>query len=102
MIVAVAGIKGGTGKTTLATNLAVYRAMNASDVLLVDTDTQGSSMDFSQVREENNLDPSITVSSLTGKQAGSEVNKLSPKFDDVVVDVGGRDTSAFRMRTSTC
>ena len=38
MIVLVGGEKGGTGKTTIATNLAALRAMAGRDVLLVDTD----------------------------------------------------------------
>ena len=42
MILAVAGTKGGGGKTTLATNLAVERAQSKS-VLLIDGDEQGTS-----------------------------------------------------------
>ena len=40
MIVLIGGEKGGTGKTTLATNLAQMRAARGHDVLLVDTDKQ--------------------------------------------------------------
>jgi anion-transporting ArsA/GET3 family ATPase len=35
MIIVVAGIKGGSGKTTLATNLTVMRSLSGKDVLLV-------------------------------------------------------------------
>ena len=42
MIVAVLGEKGGTGKTTLATNLAGMRAAEGRDVLIIDADRQGS------------------------------------------------------------
>ena len=38
MIILIGGEKGGTGKTTIATNLAALRAMAGRDVLLVDTD----------------------------------------------------------------
>lgn len=96
MIIVVASVKGGTGKTTLSTNLAVIRAQNASDVLLVDSDTQKSAFDFSAVREEEGHNPEITSSAITGKSTGSELRKLSPKFDDIIVDVGGRDTSTLR------
>ena len=34
MIVVVGGIKGGSGKTTVATNLAIIRALSGKDVLL--------------------------------------------------------------------
>jgi Mrp family chromosome partitioning ATPase len=42
MIVAILGEKGGTGKTTLAVNLAGLRATEGRDVLLLDADRQGS------------------------------------------------------------
>jgi chromosome partitioning protein len=96
MIIVVASIKGGTGKTTIATNLAVIDAQNSADVLLVDADTQKSAFDFSAVREEQAHDPSITCMSITGKSAGAELKKLSPKFNNIFVDVGGRDTSTLR------
>ena len=38
MIILIGGEKGGTGKTTIATNLSAMRALAGRDVLLVDTD----------------------------------------------------------------
>lgn len=96
MIVVVASVKGGTGKTTISSNLAVIRSQNAADVLLVDADTQKSAFDFSAVREELGHQPEITSSVIIGKSTGSELRKLTPKFDDIIVDVGGRDTSTLR------
>lgn len=96
MIVVVASIKGGTGKTTISSNLAVVRAQNASDVLLIDGDTQGSALDFAAVRDEEGHQPEITSSVIFGKSTGAELRKLTPKFDDIVVDVGGRDSSTLR------
>ena len=40
MIVLVGGEKGGTGKTTISTNIASLRSHAGKDVLLVDTDQQ--------------------------------------------------------------
>lgn len=45
--------KGGSGKTTLATNLAVYYALRGRSVCLVDFDPQRSSTDWLAVRPEN-------------------------------------------------
>ena len=42
MIILFGGEKGGTGKTTLAVNLAAMRARAGYDVLLVDADRQES------------------------------------------------------------
>lgn len=96
MIVVVASEKGGTGKTTISTNIAVIRAQNAADVLLIDADSQKSAFDFATVRDSEGHHPELTCSSITGMSISSELRKLSPKFDDVVVDVGGRDSSTLR------
>ena len=53
MIILVGNEKGGVGKTTLATNLAVAAQMDNKDVLLIDTDQQMSSTYWAKVREEN-------------------------------------------------
>ena len=50
MIVAVLGEKGGTGKTTLATNLAGMRATAGRDVLIIDADRQGSASYWAEKR----------------------------------------------------
>lgn len=52
MIVVCGGIKGGGGKTTLATNLAVMRSLAGYDILLVDADEQDSASDFTVLRNQ--------------------------------------------------
>ena len=42
MIVLIGGEKGGTGKSTVATNLAAIHAIVGKEVLLLDTDGQAS------------------------------------------------------------
>ena len=51
MIIVTGGIKGGSGKTTIATHLAVMRAQNNSDTLLIDADDQETSFDFSVIKK---------------------------------------------------
>ena len=53
----IASSKGGCGKTTLATNLAVALAHGGRRVCLVDADPQGSSRDWSLARGE--LSPAV-------------------------------------------
>ena len=96
MIVIVAGVKGGTGKTTIATNFAVMRAKEGCEVLLIDADSQMSSSDFISVRQEECHDPKITCITSTGRDIKDEIQKLEQKFDDVIVDVGGRDSTTLR------
>ena len=52
-VVAVLNQKGGSGKTTIATHLARAFQLTGMDVLLVDSDPQGSARDWAAVREEN-------------------------------------------------
>lgn len=48
--VLVASSKGGAGKSTLATNLAAYYAVDGRNTVLVDADRQGSSLRWSEKR----------------------------------------------------
>ena len=52
MIYLIGGTKGGTGKTTLVTNLAVEDLNAGRDSILIEADNQGSSTAFSTVRDE--------------------------------------------------
>ncbi|MCL2311295.1 MAG: AAA family ATPase [Firmicutes bacterium] len=96
MIVIVSSEKGGTGKTTIATNLSIIRAQKGVDVFLVDSDSQRSATDFSAVREQEGHEPSLCCAGISGPGTYDEIRKMSQKFDDTIVDVGGRDTVTLR------
>jgi chromosome partitioning protein len=51
-VIAVLNQKGGAGKTTIATHLARALQLDGADVLLVDSDPQGSARDWAAVRED--------------------------------------------------
>lgn len=96
MVYAVASEKGGVGKTTIAFQLSVLLAQKNRDVLLIDADPQGSALEVASVRDEEGHKPSITCVSITGKGLAGEVRKLLEKYQDIVIDCGGRDTAALR------
>ena len=96
MILTVGNIKGGVGKTTLAVNLAIARALAGCDVLLVDGDEQRTALTFTDLRTEQIGTPGYTAVSLQGAALRTQVRQLAPKYDDIVIDVGGRDTGSLR------
>ncbi len=97
MIFTVGGIKGGSGKSTIATNLTVWLAKRGHDVLLVDADEQETATKFTKWRErltEGNSGYTATI--LTGDAVRQQVLKFKPKFDHIIIDTGGRDTTSQR------
>lgn len=101
MIITIGGIKGGTGKTTISVNLAVELAIAGKDVLLVDADDQGTATDFSVLRnQQGEAIASYTSIQLSGKSVREQVVKLKNKFDYIVIDTGGRDTTSQRAALS--
>ena len=96
MIIVAGGIKGGSGKTTLAVNLTVMRSQQGRDVLLVDADDQQSAGEFVALRSEEMSDPGFTCIRLDGKAVRDQVQRLKDKYDDIIIDTGGRDTASQR------
>ncbi|HEY0220493.1 MAG TPA: AAA family ATPase [Afipia sp.] len=96
MILTVGNVKGGCGKTTVSTNLAILRAALRKDVLLVDGDEQGTASLFTQLRAEQLGAVGYTAVSLHGAAVRTQVQRLRDKYDDVIIDVGGRDTGSLR------
>jgi chromosome partitioning protein len=97
MIILIGGEKGGTGKTTLATNLAALRALAGRDVLLVDTDPQGSASYWAQCRDEENIKPRVACIQKFGKGLQNEAQDLAHRYEDIIIDAGGRDSVELRV-----
>jgi chromosome partitioning protein len=96
MILVVGNTKGGVGKTTLAVNLAIAFALTGRDLLLVDGDEQGTATAFTQLRTDRLGSAGYTCVALTGATIRSQVRQLAAKYDDIIIDVGGRDTGSLR------
>lgn len=97
MIVVLGGIKGGCGKTTLATNLTVIRAIiDERRILLVDADEQHSTSDWAEHRESLEILTPWTTIKLTGHSVRNQISKMGADYDDIIIDTGGRDTTSQR------
>lgn len=96
-IYTIGGIKGGSGKTTVATNLTVLLASHGRDVLLVDADEQETATDFTAWRNQRmNGQAGYTAIQLSDESVRTEILKMKSKYDDIVIDTGGRDTTSQR------
>ena len=95
-IVLFGGEKGGTGKTTLATNMAAMLALQGRDVLLLDTDRQGTASFWATVREDTEIEPRIASVQKFGKGLASQVRDLAERYDEIIIDAGGRDSMELR------
>ena len=101
-VVLFGGEKGGTGKTTLATNMAAMLAQTGKDVLLLDTDRQGTSSFWATVREDSEIEPRIACVQKFGKGLASQVLDLADRYDEIVIDAGGRDSMELRYALGVC
>jgi len=91
MITLVGSLKGGSGKSTVTFNLAVWLAMAELKVLVVDTDPQATLTDVAEVRAEEGYDPPIRVHGVSALKE----KKLSDA-DEVLIDVGTAGMDSFK------
>ena len=95
MILVVGGEKGGVGKTTLATHLAVMQKGRERTVVLVDADPQGTASTWADARKERDV-LRLPCLSLRGGKVHVELQELAQHYEDVVLDTGGADSQEFR------
>lgn len=94
MILLLGSQKGGCGKSTLATNIAADFARQGLDVVLVDADRQGTTSRWAQDRAETDATSVHCVSQFD--RISSTLKDLDTRYDVVIVDAAGRDSTELR------
>jgi len=92
MITVVGSLKGGSGKSTVTFNLAVWLAMADVDVKVIDLDPQATLRDVAEVRAEEGYAPTIKVK---GKQALDEIERSGDQ--QTLIDVGTADLEMMKQ-----
>jgi len=86
MITVVGNLKGGTGKSTVVFNLALWLANAKQSVVLCDLDPQNTLRDAIDVRVEEGYEPTISVFGSIPKNSSG----------NVIIDIGLSDMDAAR------
>lgn len=94
MIISAVNQKGGTGKTTVATNLAACFAAEGRDVLLIDADPQRSALDWRADRPDDR--PPVQTIGLPVRNLHREIDPFRRKYDVIIIDGGGRVNATAR------
>lgn len=97
MITVVGSLKGGSGKSTITFNLAVWLAMAEVNVLPVDADPQATLSDVAEVRAEEGFDPEIQVRGADALNA-----ETLATADEVLIDVGTASMENLRKALRLC
>lgn len=97
MITVIGSLKGGSGKSTLSFNLAVWLSMAEVKVQLVDADPQATLSDVVDVRLEEGFTPKLKV---RGKAALTQ--DLANAADETLIDIGTADMEAMRQALRMC
>lgn len=96
-IITVAQQKGGSGKTTIAVNLAVALRSRGHSVALLDTDPQGSmGRWFLERLDRLGEDEQLEFSTSSAWGASYESEKLRKRFDFVIIDTPPKIDSDLR------
>jgi len=91
MITVIGNLKGGTGKSTVAFNLAIWLKLQHGSVTLFDLDPQKTLSDVVDIREEEGYEPDLEIFDDI-----SALKAWKNKKSEVIVDVGTADFEAMK------
>ncbi len=89
LTIAVASLKGGVGKSTIALNLAACLHRAGHRALVVDTDSQGTCLAWAAVAADNGRSGAPVVG-LVGRGLRRDLEQVASGFDVVVIDAPPR------------
>jgi chromosome partitioning protein len=87
MLTVVGNLKGGTGKSTVAFNLAVWLAHEKPGVRVFDLDPQETLIDTAEIREEDGYEPILEVSNDIDELERLVNNSSNKKVPQLIADV---------------
>ncbi len=97
-VIAILNSKGGTGKTTLATNIGGCLHKWGYNVLIVDSDPQGTARDWHEAQPEDIDLPAVI--GIDRPTLGRDIQRVAKPFDFVLIDGAAKlekmSTSALR------
>jgi chromosome partitioning protein len=93
MVTVIANLKGGSGKSTVTFNLALWLIYHGVEVVAFDLDPQATLSDVGEVRREEGLEPPIPIYRAENDPAAI----LRRHGGEVLVDVGASNLWAMRQ-----
>ncbi|RMP46444.1 Stability/partitioning determinant [Pseudomonas savastanoi pv. retacarpa] len=94
MVILFASDKGGVGKSTTAANMAVMMSSKGKSVIILKTDQNPDLMTWAEIRSTAGL--SIIPVHEAYRDVSSEILRLKPMCDVLLVDCPGHDSAEFR------
>lgn len=95
MITLIANLKGGSGKSTVTFNLAVWLAYADQAVFVYDLDPQCTLTDVQQVRQDEGYEPSFKIYNRYQKP-----QQKTDKSQAILIDVGAANMNAMKKAIS--
>lgn len=90
MYIVVGHEKGGVGKSMLAVNIAARIQQDGASVVIVDTDSTGTTTGWGKLRAARKIEPAIDVVQAPDHPEPVLIG-LASQYDAVIIDVGARD-----------
>lgn len=100
MLTVIGNLKGGTGKSTVAFNLAVWLAHDKSGVHVFDLDPQATLMDTTEIREEDGYEPVFEISNDIDELEMLVNSRAKKKTVHLVADVSATNMPHLEMAIS--